>query len=366
MHLLAGLLIYYTLICNCANVDKKLIYKFLRHECSSLEEQEVLNWLQSSDREKLEDYIEEDLNLELTRNNGANQDLGHLLPNILEDTEEEPTKEVDYPIGSYLAFIKSKRILAYSVKWAAAIVLIAGFSFFFNYNLSRVETVQSETSNLLTVKENQRGRKSTIFLKDGSVVYLNSESRISYPEVFSDSQRVVLLEGEAFFEVAKNESKPFIVKTGPIDVKVLGTSFNVRSFMDDHIKISLVSGRVEVVNKNKTEDERTDQIILNPDQSVIYQRNQNTFDEILPFNADQDIGWKDGIIYFHKDGLISVTKRLEKWYDVQFEIMNDPQSLWSYTGKFKNKNLETVLKSISFTQNFTYEIKKDKVIIKFN
>ncbi len=350
-------------------MNKKLIDKFLRHECNAQEELEILTWLKSTEHEELEEFIEVDLKEAFAKEKDTKIELCHILPKIL-DSEENDEAENEYPLDSYFRTNQyteknSKRVLHFVAKWAAAILLIAGFSFFFNYNLNKVDTVQSGRSNQYIVKENQRGRKSTIFLKDGSVVHLNSESKITYPEVFSDSLRIVNLEGEAFFEVAKNASKPFIVKAGPVDVKVLGTTFNVRSFSDtEQIKVSLVSGQVEVLNKIKSES-RSENIILTPDQSVVYLRDKESFNEISSFNSDEDIGWKDGIIYFNKAGFIAVINKLESWYNVNFEIKNDPLTIWSYTGKFQNQNLENVLNSIGFSQEFTFEIEKEKIIIKF-
>jgi ferric-dicitrate binding protein FerR (iron transport regulator) len=133
---------------------------------------------------------------------------------------------------------------------------------------------------------------------------------------------------------------------------------------EDEIKVSLASGQVELSNENSKGNNAND-IELKSDQAVVYNLNEKVFDKITGFNPVEEFGWKDGIIYFNKAGLITVIHKLEQWYNVRIEIINDPTTIWSYSGKFQNATLENVLNSIGHTERFDFRIEQDKVIIKF-
>lgn len=346
-----------------------MIEKFLRNECNAYESLKLLEWLKTTDYEDLEDLIEDDLNRELIKEVDSEKDLNHLLHNIYSSEINNNSLNLDKPREPFIPFApaykKTKRLLILLVKCAASVFFIAGISYLFYSNLTNQEPVQSGENEDFITKSNQRGRKSTIHLKDGSIVYLNSESKITYPSNFSDSLRVVRLEGEAFFDVAKNTSKPFNVIIGPLQVEVLGTSFNIKALKDeDEIKISLASGKIALFHE--TDDGKIEKkLALSPKQAVVYSVDKKVFNEITSFDAIEEFGWKDGVIYFNKAGLVTVFNTLEQWYNIRFEVKNDPSSIWSYTGVFKNATLENVLNSIGHTEGFDFSIEHDKVIIKF-
>ncbi len=350
-------------------MEKKLIEKFLRNECNPYENQELLNWLKTSGYEDLEKLIEDDLNNELKEKVESEKDFSYLLHDIYNSESHYKNLNLNLPherLTQYeVASKKSVRLLWLITKCAASLVFIIGFIYLLYFNLTITQSIQKEEKTDYLTKSNQRGRKSTIHLKDGSIVYLNSESEITYPDNFSDSVRFVRLNGEAFFDVAKNDSKPFIVMCGPLQVKVLGTSFNIKAFKDeDEIKISLASGQIELAHENNYES-NTNQFELSSNQAVVYNLDKQNFDKITSFNAIEEFGWKDGILYFNKAGLITVINKLEQWYNVHFEIKNEPKSKWSYTGTFQNATLENVLNSIGHTEGFTFKIEQENVIIKF-
>jgi len=350
-------------------VDRKLIEKFLKDECNPHENLELLDWLMTSGYMELEKLIEDDLNNELKDEIESERDLSYLLPDIYKSEDLYKNLNLYLPQESLTTFAdankKPKRLLWLIAKCAASIIFIVGFAYLFYSNLTTTQSIQSAGQTDYLTKSNQRGRKSTIHLKDGSIVYLNSESKITYPTNFPDSVRVVQLNGEAFFDIAKNESKPFIVISGPLQVKVLGTSFNIKAFKDeDEIKVSIASGQVELSYDN-SEGNIAKHIELSSNQAVVYNLNEKVFNKITSFHPIKEFGWKDGIIYFNKAGLITVINKLERWYDVHIEIKNDPSFIWSYTGKFQNATLENVLNSIGHTERFNFRIEQDKVIIKF-
>lgn len=201
-----------------------------------------------------------------------------------------------------------------------------------------------------------KGEKKQIELKDGSRVFLNAGSKISYPENFLEN-RLVSLEGEAFFQVAPNPDKPFRIKSGSIKTKVLGTSFNINAYSKGNEKISVNSGVVEVSS------------LKNPSQKIKLLKNMQLF-----FHPDKKPGisqknsanynaWTNNIIVLNKTSLGETARILENWFDIQIEFANPALRKLTISGKFKDEKLETVLKSIALIKNLKIEYKNPKSII---
>lgn len=175
-----------------------------------------------------------------------------------------------------------------------------------------------------------RGGQYQLLLPDGSRVWLNSESSITYPVVFASKERKVKITGEAYFEVAKDRTKPFRVVTGDMEVEVLGTHFNVKAYADEGpTKTSLLEGSVKI-----------DRQILKPGEAFMNGR-------IVPTNVDQDVAWKNGIFNFNNQNLSQVMKQLARWYDLEVEYPDGiPQK--EYGGEIgRNLRLNQVLKGLS-------------------
>lgn len=338
-------------------MDKRLIKKFLERKCTAEEEKKVVDWMHSRDFEpELYNYIEQDLML-MKGDADDDEDLQPLLQNIL--------------IRDQMELIDSeKHILVYpekkdrSSRWllrvAASLAILFGLAYLIHFVTKEVP-VETQPVVVHTVKENHKGRRSTLFLPDGSVVRLNAASKIEYEENFNDSLRTVYLEGEAFFEVAKDSLKPFVVHTDAISVTALGTSFNVSSYGEEsQIAVALESGRVVV-----KEESQRDKIYLEPGQLVEYRKNNSQFSELKSFSARSVYGWKDGILYFKSATLPEVISRLERWFGVEFIIEGSSPLSWSYTGEFDNQSLKSVLESLSFSQSFHYVIEDKTVKIAF-
>ncbi len=215
------------------------------------------------------------------------------------------------------------------------------------------------------IKSNPKGQKSTVFLPDGSKVILNSESSISYSSIFDNDSRRVRLSGEAYFEIEKEVDRPFIVYTNYINIKVLGTSFNVMAFENKKtVKVTLTTGQIEV-HKNGNQLVSKDNILLYPGQAISYNIDKTSFDKITSFNHEAEYGWKDGLIYFDKASFSEVISKLSGWYGVDFIIQGKPKKEWNYSGKFDNYAMSNVLNALSFTGKFEYELENKIVNIKF-
>ena len=242
------------------------------------------------------------------------------------------------------------------IKVAASIIILAALQFGYQY-WSQWPGVQQEETALVS-RQNPAGRKAIFQLSDGTKVKLNAESKLQFPKNFSDTNRIVLLEGEAFFEVARDETRPFLVVTGNITTKVLGTSFHVKNHPQSHnVQVALVHGKVSVLDQNGTS------VVLEPDEMVTYSHKnitKSTFDRDLVF------GWVDNKLVFDKANAREVVKRLEKWYGVKFILRKEPMFSGLYSGVFEDESLHNVLQGIRYgaEHSFVYEIIEKQVVIK--
>lgn len=250
------------------------------------------------------------------------------------------------------------------LKVAASIVLIGGLSFWFLKNTTEQQPLENHISTV--VKSTPKGVKSTITLKDGSVVTLNSESTISYTSDYGDSLREITLTGEAFFDVAKNPQRPFVVKSGNVATTALGTSFNISSFPEDQqVVVSLATGKVEVKELINQLGEPTEHYILYPGEQIQYTKSTLSFLKVKT-RDDEAYLWRDGILSFKHADLPQITRKLERWYGVNIDVAELPNSVIDYDGIFNNQSLDNVLNAIGFTLNFDYTVQKKEIKIMFN
>lgn len=204
-----------------------------------------------------------------------------------------------------------------------------------------------------------KGSDFTFRLPDGSLVTINSESVLSFPVQFPTDSRVVYLEGEAYFEVTKNRHKPFIVQSDAMRVRVLGTTFNFKS--DKRCRIAeatLIEGEIEVKG-NKEEG----QIILAPGQRAELNKNNGRL-TVKQVDAKLDAVWHDNLIPFQKADIFTITKALERFYDVKIILSPDIQADKTYSGVLKKKsNIESVLKSLQNSIPIDYKIVGNNIFI---
>ncbi|MBV4358841.1 FecR family protein [Pinibacter aurantiacus] len=187
------------------------------------------------------------------------------------------------------------------------------------------------------------GKVVTITLSDGTKVWLNSESTLRYPINFSSNVRKVELTGEGYFEVAKNPSKQFIVKTGDVETAVLGTRFNVNSYADEAgIRVSLLEGSVKVTNGSSTADSK----ILKPGQQV---KVDQTTEMIANADMEQVLAWKNGYFQFNSAAITTVMREAARWYDIDVEY-SSKASNDTFSGKIpRSVNLSRLLKWLEWS-----------------
>ena len=248
------------------------------------------------------------------------------------------------------------------LKYAAVIFLLAGVTFviFMNYTTNPPK-VQLTAEPTIIIRENPAGQKTKFFLPDGSTAYLNSASQIKYEAGFQGSERRLYLEGEAYFEVAKDNNKPFIVSAKGMETLALGTEFNVNAYQEtDRVSVSLVAGKVLVQQAGTSDLTVTllpgKELVVNP---VTLEATEKVF------NQDHVTGWKDGNLYFQKAAFNEVKSKIERWFGIEVQVIGQVPQDWKVSTVYKGQTLRNILTDLSYSKNFAYEIMDEKVIISF-
>ncbi|CDA75252.1 uncharacterized protein BN697_01884 [Bacteroides sp. CAG:530] len=187
-----------------------------------------------------------------------------------------------------------------------------------------------------------KGKFTNLRLSDGTLIYINSASRVVYPKVFHGNRRQIYIEGEAYLEVAKDKHKPFIVQTSTFEVEVLGTSFNVNAYKEDtHSEVVLLEGSVRL------SDGVHPATMLKPDQMAVV--NAHGVERVRQVNASDYVSWKDGLLPLHSEELSSVCKRLERFYGCRISI-SPSAGCYRMRGKIDlYQPLDELLRLISIT-----------------
>lgn len=211
--------------------------------------------------------------------------------------------------------------------------------------------------NTLTVPKGSKPMR--LLLADGSRVWLNVASSITYPTAFAGKERRVKISGEAYFEVAKNSGMPFYVTHDNVDVKVLGTHFNVNTYDDEkEIKVTLLEGSVQVSKGNENN-------MLRPGQQAKVNNSASGAGSIKVannVNIAEIMAWKDGRFYFDGADIKTIMRQIEKWYNVEVEFQSDVR--YSFVANIsRTKNVSELLKILQLTDLVHFEIKGNKIIV---
>ncbi len=222
----------------------------------------------------------------------------------------------------------------------------------------------------------EKGSKSNLTLPDGSKIWINSDTKISYKDDFGNASREIFLEGEAYFDIVKDESRPFIVHTSNMNIKVLGTVFNVRAYNDENnTQASLIKGSIEVtLTKDKSKIIR-----LKPYEKIILRNNvhkkvqSKNADEtailitnIKRLEADSSVVetlWIENKLAFREESLENIILLLKHWYNVEIIIADASLKNNLYSGTFKEDNINDVMNALSLTGDFSYSKKNDTIFL---
>ncbi len=240
---------------------------------------------------------------------------------------------------------------------AAILIFCLGLVWLFSPQHDTQEPLEPIAKTTLVVKATNPGERLQLTFGDGSKVWLNSSSELVFPENFAADSREVQLSGEAYFEVAKDGKRPFIVSTDGLITRVIGTSFNIDTKDSKSTHISLLSGKVEVKSPRA-------EVTLSPGEMMTYDQIKNQH-QIVSFDPKKVLAWKYGVLRFSRATLNEVKASLEEWYGVQVRLHNVSGVDWQFSGEYQRQTLEEVLESMSYIQDFQFQIANDIVTIKF-
>jgi transmembrane sensor len=359
-------------------VDKRLLDKFLNDKCSNEEVLEIIRQFSSETvpEELKKDFEEtwialgnenlspkdwsgaiEKLKIKIMLNvSMASRHDGNMRSNLKDKYIPSVTRDRS-PI---LHPNRKKRFGNIAFYLISVLLVVLGFVIW----LESPREIPVETKIATITKANPKGQKMTIHLNDGSTVILNSNSSLSFPENFSDSLRQIYLSGEAYFEVAEDKLRPFIVSASDINITVLGTIFNVQAYdHSEEVKVALATGKVQISNiSDIVFNELT--IGLEPGEKLLVNRKTQQVSKSI-FDPDEVFSWKNGVIYLSNATFEEVHKKLGDWYGVEFSIEGNPGPAWDFSARFRNESLRTVMDAIAFAKQFKYELKDKKVFIYF-
>jgi transmembrane sensor len=277
------------------------------------------------------------------------------LHNMLGKLNLTPTSLVTDPTTKV---IRLKRIWRYI---AAAVVLLTlgGMAFWY----WKSPAANNEHIASLVEKHNARGTKSTIELEDGSKIWLNADSKLQYPEVFTGSTREVYLNGEAFFEVARNPTRPFIIHLANGTVRVLGTSFNIRAYDNEKIvETSVATGKVAFIPKKQKKAPLLDTFFITPNNKVRYTLEEELVN-VVPTTATEDKAWTEGRLIFKALTLEEIAIELERNFGKKVTFLDDEPKNYRLTGSFQNNSLDEIMYYLSQTKDFYYKITNSELLI---
>lgn len=240
-------------------------------------------------------------------------------------------------------------------KYSAAIAAIIVCTLFINNLFNNIPSEELIAYNTITVPAGQR---VSVTLSDGTEVWLNSKSSLTYPTSFQSKNRNVSLVGEAIFDVTRNEEQPFIVSTSSLDIKVLGTTFNVNAYKEqEYTEVALLKGSIEVDIYDKSE-----KIKLQSKEKLNYQNDSINIEKIV---SEDNYLWHKGIYNFENEPLEEITRRLQLYYDVKIEIRNPNLLAKEYRGKFKQQDgIAEILRIIQQIHKFKIkEVKESHLFI---
>lgn len=358
----------------------------------------ISNSTSSNEKEQLSQYIntekDKDLILEWLKENWDKVEYDQLTLSSKEllDQIHQRIKVENTDSNKKTRKLKIRRVVLNTIKYAAVVLVACGIQWYILTQMGNdpdiLPMTQATNYNEITVPN---GSKSFIVLSDSTKVWLNAGAKLKYPSNFEKDSRSVFLEGEAFFDVSKNEDMPFFVNMAGVNIKVLGTQFNVKAYSDEErIETTLLEGSIEVIGL-KSDKDIEGNLKLEPGQKLILFKGKNysevkestkkTADirqedfiikpikieraEVISLlDTEPEISWKKDKLIFNKERFEVVKIKLERWYGVTIDV-KDPKILdYRFTGTFDKETFEQALLALKQAANFNYTIKKKQVVIK--
>ncbi|WFE86422.1 FecR family protein [Parabacteroides chongii] len=309
-------------------MKRETLYRFFEGKASFQEEEEVCSWTESSEK-NMQEYIKERKYFDLL-----------LIQNRKNSVQYNPSVKT-YHLNNI-------------AKYAAVIAILIMCSIQV-YQIATSDRKIEPEMNLISVPTGQR---VNLLLSDGTNVWLNSGSKMKYPAFFSKGKREITLDGEGYFEVAKDTERPFVVQTGKYDIEVLGTKFNVDAYNDiASFSAALMEGSIQISDKAAP----SCKILLRPQQKADYIDGKLVVKEIDNYDVYR---WRDGLLCFEHIAFNDLMKEFEKTYDIQ--IINKNKHLENYicSGKFRiTDGIDFILHVLQKDASFSFHRNSDNTII---
>lgn len=317
-----------------------LLIRIFSGEANTEEKKVISDWLeQSADNKKLYNDLREIWLASGIQSNADEYDLEHAIFRFrakINNSQENVIRPMNWHL-----------ITRY-----AAVILLA-ISLPLSYYLGKNNSLQSDSLTTITCAY---GDKSSIVLPDNSHVYLNSGSKLTFNSNFKNGRKVEL-EGEAFFEVTKDRTHPFQVKTTDIEIEVLGTKFNLRAYPDEKaISTTLVEGSVKISSKYQHEN-------MMHEQKLTFNKESGEMDLQKMADTSIDTEWKDGRFVFRNETLAELKPRLERWFDVDIVFGDEKVKNRRFTGVLSRESILEVVKYFDHSNYVECSIHGNKIII---
>lgn len=302
-------------------------------------------FLSEEDNHTLRNSLEKDWNIMLRDTSPSEVNLSHLLDRVHHIIRKNETLKRQKPLQKFIRiYMRAAAILLLPLLVAGGLV----YSYFGNQGKTTADRQVSTTIYA------PLGARVSFNLPDGTTGMLNSGSHLTYSLPFNNN-REVSLEGEAWFEVSRDENHPFEIGTGNSTVKVLGTSFNVSAYpAENYVEVVLQQGKVEFQD-NKGDEKMT----MLPSERLVFQDGNisKSVTDPVKYNA-----WTEGKLVFRGDLMAEVGRRIERWYNVKVELADKELEKYSFRATFEDDKLEEVLRLLSMTSPIRYQITPRKLL----
>lgn len=324
-------------------MNEEILIRFLTHRCPPEEMKEVDQWITA-------DQANADWLFEMERIWSLKDQLRFSDQQEIEMAYERfmsGLQEKDREVKT----IRKHPVYLSWIKYAAVILLVGLLS-------TNLYFLVKEKPSAMNMVEVPNGQRASLTLSDGTKVWLNSHSKLTYPAQFSSKNRDVKLEGEGFFEVVRNEKAPFVVHADLLQVKVLGTKFNVRVYEEAPSSITLAEGKVEVATNDNEH-----KVTLRPNEQVVYSK-ENGLAVNKSVNASLIKSWTVGEAAYVNERLSDIVVDLERRFDVHITVKDQDLNSELFTSRFKETaTIDQVLTLLKDTRRLDYTIHGDQIQI---
>lgn len=315
-----------------------LITRYLSHQTSAEENEFLQDWIKASEDNEIVFREIRSVWLAKTQSGSeAKKALFRLKERVRAEDKVKP--------------VRRNRLVYFSAAASVAALLVVTF---FLYSRQR----PAAAASLLTVETGLQQKKS-VRLEDGTRIVLAPQSSLAYPSAFSGDKREIQLRGEAYFEVSKDPHRPFVVHTENLDVKVLGTHFDVSSYQDNTAtSVSLLEGKVAV----SIPGENTGEYILKPGEQLVVNHLDRQVDRYR-LDSSSTVGWMTNTLVFKNVRIAAAAEKISKLYGVKVLLADKATADARLYGTFTDESLEQVMETLKATGNIDYAIKNDKLYI---